>query len=91
MPVDPQTRAILEYRATLPPMRTVPVAELRAQLEAPPPPGLRIAAVASAADRTVPGPGGPECRQGCRSRPGNWIRSAPLIFGTLSRLLGARR
>jgi acetyl esterase len=59
MPVDPQTRAILDFHATLPHMHTLSVAELRTRLKAPPPPGLKVAEVASAADRTVSGPGGP--------------------------------
>ena len=59
MPVDPQMQAILDFRATLPPTHTLSVAEARAQSRAPRPAGLKVAAVASATDRTIPGPGGP--------------------------------
>lgn len=59
MSVDPQMQSILDLRAALPPMHTVSIAEARAQFKRPRPPGLRIAEVASVADRSIPGPGGP--------------------------------
>jgi acetyl esterase len=59
MPVNPQMQAILDLRAALPPMRTLSVSEARAQFKRPRPPGLRIDEVASTADMTISGPGGP--------------------------------
>jgi acetyl esterase len=58
MPVDPQMQAILDARAWLPPIHTLSVPEARARFKGPRPPGLRVAEVASVADRTIPGPGG---------------------------------
>ena len=49
MSVGPQMQAVLDARATLPPIHTVSVADARAQFKLPRPPGLRIAEVASAA------------------------------------------
>lgn len=59
MPVDPQMQAILDLRAALPPIHTLPVADARAEVKGLRPPGLRIAVVASIADRAIPGPSGP--------------------------------
>jgi acetyl esterase/lipase len=59
MPVDPQMQVVLDARAALPPIHTLSVADARAQFKLPRPPGLRIAEVASVADRAIPGPGGP--------------------------------
>jgi acetyl esterase len=59
MPVDPQMQAVLDVRAGLPPIHTLSVPEARARFKGPRPPGLRIAEVASVADRSIPGPGGP--------------------------------
>ena len=59
MPVDPQLQPFLDAGAALPPFDTLTVEEARARLKVHPLPGARADAVASAADRTIPGPSGP--------------------------------
>jgi acetyl esterase len=59
MPVDPQVQALLDATASLPPLHTLSVDEARAMFKAHPLQGVRAAEVASAADRTMPGPAGP--------------------------------
>jgi acetyl esterase len=59
MPVDPQLQPFLDAGAALPPFDALSVEEARARLKVYPLPGARADAVASAADRTIPGPGGP--------------------------------
>ncbi len=59
MPVDPQLQPFLDAGAALPPFDTLSVEEARARLKVYPLPGARADAVASVADRTIPGPAGP--------------------------------
>ena len=59
MPVDPQLQPFLDAGAALPPFDALSVEEARARLKVYPLPGARADAVASAADRAIPGPGGP--------------------------------
>ena len=59
MPVDPQLQPFLDAGAALPPFDTLTVEEARARLKVYPLPGARADAVASAIDRTIPGPAGP--------------------------------
>jgi acetyl esterase len=59
MPVDPQVQALLDLRAALPPVQSLSVAEARAQFAAREIPGLKVAEVASVAERVIPGPTGP--------------------------------
>ena len=58
MPVDPQIQALLDLRAALPPMHTLPVAEARLQMAARDIPGLRKPAIGTVVDRDMQGPGG---------------------------------
>lgn len=58
MSVDPQIQAILDKVAALPPLHTLSVAEARARMEQRPAEGLRIAAIASVADRVIARAGG---------------------------------
>ena len=58
MPVDPQMQTVLDGWAALPPIYTVSVADAWAQFKLPRPAGLRIAEVASVADRSIPRPAG---------------------------------
>jgi acetyl esterase len=58
MPVDPQIQALLDLRANLPPMHTLPVADARLQMAARDIPGLRKPEVGSVANRDMQGPGG---------------------------------
>jgi acetyl esterase len=59
MPVDPQLQPFLDARNAQPPLDALSVEEARARYRVHPLPGARADAVASAADRTIPGPGGP--------------------------------
>ncbi len=59
MPVDPQLQPFLDAGAALPPFDTLTVEEARARLKVYPLPDARADAVASVADRSIPGPGGP--------------------------------
>ena len=59
MPVDPQLQPFLDAGAALPPFDTLSVEEARARLKVYPLPGTRADAVASVADRSIPGPAGP--------------------------------
>ena len=59
MPVDPQLQPFLDAGAALPPFDTLTVEEARARLKVYPLPGARADAVASVADRSIPGPAGP--------------------------------
>jgi acetyl esterase len=45
--------------ASHPPIRTLPVSDVRAMFKSHPLAGVKVAEVAAAADRTIPGPGGP--------------------------------
>ncbi|MGE0224965.1 MAG: alpha/beta hydrolase fold domain-containing protein [Acetobacteraceae bacterium] len=58
MPVDPQIAVLLEARAKLPPLDTLPVPAAREQMGARAIPGLRIPEVASVVNRDMQGPGG---------------------------------
>jgi acetyl esterase len=58
MPVDPQIQALLDLRATLPPLHTLSVADAREQMAARAIPGLRIPEVASVVNRDMQGPAG---------------------------------
>ena len=59
MPVDPQLQPFLDAGAALPPFDALSVEEARARLKVYPLPGARADAVASVADRSIPGPAGP--------------------------------
>ena len=58
MPVDPQLQPFLDARNAQPPLDALSVEEARARYRVHPLPGARADAVASIADRTIPGPGG---------------------------------
>ena len=59
MPVDPQLQPFLDARNAQPPLDNLSLEEARARYKVHPLPGARADRVASAADRTIPGPGGP--------------------------------
>jgi acetyl esterase len=59
VPVDPQIQALLDLRAALPPLHTLPVAAARAQMAARDIPGLRKPEVGSVVNRDMQGPSGP--------------------------------
>ena len=59
MPVDPQLQPFLDARNAQPPLDALTVEEARARYRVHPLPGARADAVASVADRAIPGPGGP--------------------------------
>ena len=59
MPVDPQIQALLDLRATLPPLHTLTVAQAREQFAAREIPGLRIPEVAAVRTISIAGPAGP--------------------------------
>jgi acetyl esterase len=58
MPVDPQIQALLDLRAKLPPLHSLPVADARRQMAARDIPGLRKPDVGSVVNRDMQGPGG---------------------------------
>ena len=59
MPVDPQLQPFLDARNAQPPLDALTVEEARARYKVHPLPGARADAVASVADRSIPGPAGP--------------------------------
>jgi acetyl esterase len=76
MAVDPQVQALLDAMASQPPIRTLSVSDARAMFKAHPLPGVKASKVAAAADRTIPGPGGP---LRLRVYTPNGIRPFPLL------------